>query len=45
MLDKLNPEQVELVFSYIDPGFWKRKFVDYYADTEWATQVLVEAGL
>ena len=45
MLDKLNPEQVELVFSYIDPSFWKRKFVDYYADTEWAKQVLIEAGL
>ena len=45
MLDKLNPEQVELVFSYIDPGFWKRKFIDYYADTEWVKYILQEAGL
>lgn len=45
MLDKLSTEQIELVFPYIDPDYWKRKFVDYYADTEWVKHILKEAGL
>jgi hypothetical protein len=45
MLDKLNPEQVEMVFPYIEPDFWRRKFVDYVADTEWVKHILKEAGL
>lgn len=44
-LDKLNEEQIEMVFPYIDPDFWKRKFVDYYADTEWVKHILKQAGL
>jgi hypothetical protein len=45
VLDKLSTEQIEIVFPYIDPDFWKRKFVDYYADTEWVKHILKEAGL
>jgi hypothetical protein len=45
MLDKLNGEQIEMVFPYIDPDFWKRKFVDYFADTEWVKHILTEATL
>jgi hypothetical protein len=45
MLDKLSTEQIELVFPYIDPDHWKRKFMDYYADTEWVKHILKEAGL
>jgi len=44
-LDKLSTEQIEIVFPYIDPDFWKRKFVDYFSDTEWVKHVLREAGL
>jgi hypothetical protein len=44
-LDKLSSEQVEMIFPYIDPDFWKRKFVDYFADTEWVKHILKEAGL
>ena len=44
-LDKLNPEQIEMIFPYIDPDFWKRKFVDFFADTEWVKHILKEAGL
>ena len=45
VLDKLSTEQIELVFPYIDPDYWKRRFVDYYADTEWVKHILKEAGL
>lgn len=45
MLDKLNSEQIEMVFPYVDPDFWKRKFVDYPADTEWVKNILKEAKL
>jgi len=44
-LDKLSSEQVEMIFPYIDPDFWKRKFVDYFADTEWVKHILKEAEL
>jgi len=45
MLDKLNPEQIEIAFPYIEPDFWKRKFHDYVADTEWVKHILSEAKL
>lgn len=44
-LDSLNEEQIELVLPWIDPDFWQRKFKDYMADTEWAKDLLVKAGL
>tara|TARA_B100002019_G_scaffold293271_1_gene319782 strand:+ start:1265 stop:1999 length:735 start_codon:yes stop_codon:yes gene_type:complete len=44
-LDKLSTEQIEMIFPYIDPDFWKRKFVDFFADTEWVKAILKEAGL
>jgi len=45
MLDKLSAEQIEIAFPYIDPDFWKRKFHDYVADTEWVKHILSEAKL
>ena len=45
MLHKLSPEQVEIAFPYIDTDFWKRKFHDYVADTEWVKHILSEAKL
>ena len=44
-LDKLSTEQIEMIFPYIDPDYWKRKFVDYFADTEWVKHILREAKL
>ena len=44
-LDKLNTEQIEMIFPYIDPDHWNRKFKDYFADTVWVKHILTEAGL
>ena len=45
LLDKLTAEQIEIIYPYIDPDYWKRKFVDYFADTEWVKHMMKEAGL
>lgn len=42
-LSTLNEEQIAMVFRFIDPAFWQRKFLDYVADTEIIKSVLVEA--
>lgn len=44
-LDKLPPEQAEMIMPWIDPEQWQRKFHDYVADVEWCKFVLKEAGL
>jgi len=44
-LDTLNAEQIELIVPYVDPDFWKRKFQDHFADTEWVKHILEQAGL
>ena len=44
-MDKLNAEQIEIIYPSIEPDFWKRKFHDYQADTEWVKHILKEAGL
>jgi hypothetical protein len=45
LLDKLNEEQIKIVWSIIDSEFWQRKLRDYMADAELAKHVLKEAGL
>ena len=45
LLDKLTVEQIEIIYPYIDPDYWKRKFVDYFADTEWVKHMMKEAGV
>jgi len=45
LLDKLTVEQIEIIYPYIDPDYWKIKFVDYFADTEWVKHMMKEAGL
>ena len=42
MLSTFNTEQVALVYKYIDPEFWQRKFKDFIADTEFIKMVLKE---
>jgi len=44
LLDHLNPEQVSMIWSWIDPEFWQKKFRDYPADREYAREVLAAAG-
>ena len=44
-LGKMNPEQLTMMFNYIDPDFWQKKFKDYVSDTEWTKMILREAGL
>jgi len=43
-LDDLNQEQIAMVWSWIDPEFWQRKFRDYPADQEYAREMLAKAG-
>jgi hypothetical protein len=43
-LDKLNEEQTSIVYKWIDPTYWQKRFVDYPADTAWAQHMLAEAG-
>lgn len=44
-LSLLTQEQIAIIYPYIDPDHWQRKFVDYLADTEWAKEMLKSAGL
>jgi hypothetical protein len=44
-LDKINAEQIELIYPYIETDYWKKRFVDYFADTEFVKHILSEAGL
>lgn len=44
-LEKLNTEQLEIIFKWIDPDSWQRKFKDYIADTLWMQNILKEAGM
>jgi hypothetical protein len=44
-LEGLNENQINLIISWIDPGYWQQKFQDYMADTEWVKDILEKAGL
>ncbi len=44
-LENLSDEQMEMVYNYIDPDYWKRRFQDFFADTEWVKNILQEAKL
>jgi hypothetical protein len=44
-LEKLNPEQLEIIMPWVDPDFWQKKFQDYLADTEWVREISEKAGL
>ena len=45
LLDKINSEQIEMIFPYIEVDYWKKRFVDYLADTEFVKHILDQAGL
>ena len=43
-LDDLNPEQIAIVYPYIDVDHWQKRFQDYPADQEYAKEILKQAG-
>jgi hypothetical protein len=43
-LDRLNPEQVAIIWAAIDPEYWQQRFRDYPADTEYVREMLSKAG-
>ena len=43
-LARLNTEQVAMIWPFIDADFWSRKFRDYPADSEYARELLTQAG-
>lgn len=44
-LDKVNEEQLLVIFDWINPDFWQQKFREALADTEWVKTVAEAAGL
>lgn len=43
-LNSLTPDQVSMIWPYIDSEVWQKKFVDYTADQEYAKDILAKAG-
>ena len=43
-LDRINPEQIAMTWDWIDTDVWQRRFRDYAADTEYAREMLHQAG-
>lgn len=44
LLDRLNPEQVSLVWPWIDSDFWQQRFRDLPTDTDYVRETLVSMG-
>jgi hypothetical protein len=43
-LGTLNSDQIAMIWPYIDSDVWQKKFRDYVADTEYAREILKQAG-
>jgi hypothetical protein len=43
-LDDLDQHQLLTVWNFINPDIWKKKFSDYVADSEYAQEMLKNAG-
>jgi hypothetical protein len=43
-LSELNPEQVAMIWSYIDADIWNQKFRDLPEDRKYAQEILTQAG-
>jgi len=43
-LESLNPEQLAIVYDFLDPDKWSRKIRDYPGDTEYMKEMLGKAG-
>ena len=44
LLDTLSEEQKLIIWNYIDPDVWNKKFTDYKSDQLYVQQMLLEAG-
>ena len=43
-LNRINQEQLAMIWPWIDADFWIKKFRDYTADQEYAKEILSKAG-
>ncbi len=43
-LSNLNPEQISIVYPWVDADFWSKKFRDYPADQEYVKEMLAKVG-
>lgn len=43
-LNEASQEQLGMIWSYINPDVWNKKFSDYPADQEYAREILKKAG-
>ena len=43
-LENLNADQTQIVWQWIDPDYWQKKFQDYPADQAYAESILKQAG-
>lgn len=43
-LNRINPEQLSLIWSWIDSDVWQRKFRDYASDQAYSQEMLDQAG-
>lgn len=43
-LERINREQLSMIWSMIDSDFWQRRFQDYPADREYVKEMLQKAG-
>lgn len=43
-LDELDQEQISIIWPWIEPEFWQKKFRDYPADQEYVKDILAKAG-
>ena len=44
-LERLNSEQIAMIWIYVDADFWQKKFRDYMADVEYIKNILEQAGV
>ena len=44
MLERLNQEQLSIVFEWIDPQYWNLKLKRYPADSAWCKDILKKSG-
>ena len=43
-LERMNSDHRNIVWAWIDPEFWQRRFQDYAADQEYSREILRQAG-
>jgi hypothetical protein len=43
-LAEMNGDQTKIVWPWIDPDFWQKKFRDYPADQAYCEGILKQAG-